>query len=222
MGAGMTEPGCRSWREELTDVALGRQAIGDLPGFQAHIDGCGACRAELSELGSIAAALADAEIGADVPVIPRDLGARVNERVQIEHRRRRQRRWFAGTAAAAAAVLVAIGLTIALTSTSDPDPVAAEPDLEVVLDGETASGSAGFVVKGWGTEIFLVAEGLTAGDPYQAWLSSEEGDRVSAGTFLMVDGGRLNIRLASALQLDDARWIWVTDADDETVLAAAL
>ena len=138
MGAGMTDEGCSSWREELTDVALGRTSVDNLPGFQAHLDGCPACRTELAELGAIAAALAEVDVHADVTSTPRDLGARVAERVQAEKRGRRQRRWFVGVGAAAAAVLAALALTFALDSDSDPDPVASdqvEADLAVLLDG---------------------------------------------------------------------------------------
>ncbi|MDH3754145.1 MAG: zf-HC2 domain-containing protein [Acidimicrobiia bacterium] len=217
----MNEPGCRSWREELIDVALGRRAAGDLPAFQAHLDGCPACRSELGELGSVAATLADVDIDAELPPTPSDLGSRVAERVQTERSNHRRRQWVAGAAAAAAVIIMIIGLTFAFRSGDDGEPIASDPvDLTVALSGTTASGSADFVIKGWGTEIVLTAEGLAVGDPYQAWLSPEVGDRVSAGTFLMVEGGMLQITLASALPLADASGIWVTDADGETVLAA--
>ncbi len=218
----MTDPGCRSWRDELTDVALGRQVAAEVPGLRAHLDGCPSCRAELEGLSSIAAALAEADADAALPAAPRDLASRVNERLKAEQRDRRRRRWSVAATAAAAALLVALGLTLALRSDSDTGTTASDrADLSVVLDGADASGTADFVIRGWGTEIVLVAEGLVAGDTYQAWLSPGEDTRVSAGTFVGTESGRLEITLASSLPLADATWIWVTDADDETVLAAS-
>ena len=64
-----------------------------------------------------------------------------------------------------------------------------------------------------------MADGLDDGDWYWLWLTGDDGKRVPAGTFRGT-GGTVEVTLISALPLDAARRIWVTDDSDKVVLDA--
>jgi hypothetical protein len=71
----------------------------------------------------------------------------------------------------------------------------------------------------WGTQIELEVAGLDGdGDIYWLWLSTDDGQRVAAGTF----SGDGTVHMAAALPLDKAARVWVTNADDAVVLDAQL
>ncbi|MGH8978523.1 MAG: hypothetical protein ACRDV7_10650, partial [Acidimicrobiia bacterium] len=82
-----------------------------------------------------------------------------------------------------------------------------------------AEGRARLEAHDEGTEVRLLATGLDEGDWYWLWLTGGDGDRVPAGTFRGT-AGDVDVTLTSALSLEDARRIWVTDGDDEVVLDA--
>jgi hypothetical protein len=64
-------------------------------------------------------------------------------------------------------------------------------------------------------------EGLDEGEVYWLWLTGDDGDRIAAGT-LMGTGRPAHAVLAAALSADEARRIWMTDADDRVVLDATI
>ena len=66
-----------------------------------------------------------------------------------------------------------------------------------------------------------MAHGLDKGDWYWLWLTGDDGNRVPAGSFRGT-GGEVDVTLTSALPLDAARRIWVTNDSDKVVLDAKL
>lgn len=219
---------CRAWRGDLAVRALGRPDHEVSPGFDAHLDGCADCRAELAELRAAATAALRADIDRlhvpePAPALADQIVARMTREAQDvaaarhteDRRRRRTRAAVAGMAAAAAAaaavVVVAIGID------GDDGRRWGRPIELAGPDG--ADGTAVLVDKAWGTEVDLEVSGLEEGEMYWLWLTDETGDRVVAGTFIGTEGDATAV-LAAALPMEDCRRIWLTDEDDEVVLDA--
>jgi hypothetical protein len=216
----MTPDACRDWRSSLAAFALGRVDEAEEVALRAHLDGCAACRAELDELTAVARALPLADPGRvseDAGEPPSRLGARVVDRVTLERTRSHRRRtWRVFAAAAALVVGVGVGAVV-VTRRDNPAPAT------TVTFPATAEavGTAELMAQEEGTEVRLVASGLDEGDWYWLWLTGDDGDRVTAGTFKGT-GGEVDVTLTAALSLDDARRIWVTDDAEAVVLDAEL
>lgn len=207
--------GCRQWRGALAARALGLTDRASDLGLDAHLDACAECRTELDDLHTVAStlSLADLErlhVGGAGP----DLEERIVQRIATESRAAGRQRWFCAAAGAAAAVLLLVAAVVA--------SVGGEEGRQVVLAaGEGAQGSAALVDRPWGTEIRLHVAGLDSEEVYWLWLSNAEGERVAAGTMTGTEGDA-RAALASALPLDEARRIWMTDEDGEVVLDARI
>jgi len=145
---------------------------------------------------------------------PSELAERVVVRISAERTARRfvaRRRLYAS----AAAVLVAAAAVIALllvTSGGNPSgtriafPSAAGVSAHATLVSQPA-----------GTRVKFHVSGLRAGDYYWLWLTGDDGDRVAAGTF-RGSATAVDLTMNAAIELRDARRIWVTDAHDKVVL----
>ena len=68
-----------------------------------------------------------------------------------------------------------------------------------------------------GTEVVVHVSGLHDGDYYWLWLTGDDGDRIGAGTF-QGSARAEDLTMTAALPLDEARRVWVTDAEDRVVL----
>lgn len=208
---------CRAWRGDLAARALGRADPGRDAALDAHLDGCADCRVGLDDLRAVAGALATADpdrLSASPPD-PR-LVERVVERIATAERRRRRRRWASVAVGAAAAAVLAVVALVATGAVDDGSEV-----VRVELAGDVLTGDAELVAREWGTEVTLELRGMERDAVYWLWLSSDDGDRVVAGTLTGVDGTATAV-LASALPLDDARRIWLTDEDEAVVLDAPI
>lgn len=217
MGAGPNRDACRKWRGDLAMRSAGRVDPERADGLQAHLDGCAACRAELTDLQSVAGALraADPAHLDDRAHAPSALSARILDAVGADSQRRRRRRIARMLTAAAAMIVVAVGVVSLVALDRDGDRLAS-----VALTGDHgARGEAELVSKPWGTEVALHASGLRDGEVYWLWLTGDDGVRVGAGTFIGV-GDRVDAVLAAGLPADLARRVWVTDEDDVVVLDA--
>ena len=128
--------------------------------FEAHLDGCPACLAELTAVAGLPGLLSRAEVPADVvdPEPPVEILA------GTLHRVRRRRR--VALLAAAAAVVVALGIGAGVAAwtgagpatVAAPDQVVAAQAREVALPGvagSESSGLAGLTARPWGTQVSL-------------------------------------------------------------------
>ncbi|MDL4819125.1 anti-sigma factor family protein [Actinomadura opuntiae] len=149
---------------EHTDVgayALGLLEADDRRAFEAHLAGCGACLAELREMGAMAEALSGIDpAAAEPPGEPARPPAPVIDLVRRKQARdRRTRRLAYAAGAAAAAALVAVGVGVGTTLGGDeekppPQPQAIVGERHQATDARTgASGTVGLVNKKWGTQI---------------------------------------------------------------------
>jgi hypothetical protein len=183
---------------------------------QAHVDGCATCTQALEELRRPAAALplVDPDVLGSAPVPPSYLADRILRQVREERARRRRRRTY--VALAAAAVLAIVGIVGVLVAGDGSDGrrefAVEEPGVDATFSLEA---------NAEGTAVRLEHEGLDPDDVYWLWLTDGSGERVSAGTF-RGSSERSTLVLQSALPLDQAVRIWVTDADDGVVLDSPL
>ncbi|MFN2607126.1 MAG: anti-sigma factor [Acidimicrobiales bacterium] len=241
----MTEA-CRDWRPQLAALAVGDLDDGERPAVEAHLDGCPACRADLSRLKGVAAVLGAADLDrlADQPAPPTGLGAEVVARVGQELRARARRRRRSAAVVVTTSVVAAAALVLALvllptsprtTTTAIPTtapsatapppvPTSAPTGTSVALTSSVpgVSATALLEAKAWGTQVSLETVGLAGGQVQSVWLERVDGSRVAAGTFAGVEGRQLKVVLASALPRDQARAVGVSGPDGVVLLRASL
>ncbi|NMO90985.1 anti-sigma factor [Actinomycetospora sp. TBRC 11914] len=144
--------------------------------FEAHLDGCPACGAELTSVAGLPGLLARAATPAPgSPDAAPDTGPEPPDLLPGTVRRVRRRRRVALLTAAAAVVLALVtGAGVATWTASpagapsaDPDTVAAGPAREIALPavaGSESSGLAGLAARPWGTQVSLTC--LYEGEPH--------------------------------------------------------
>ncbi len=208
---------CREMRPALGAAALGGLEPAEEVALRAHLDGCPDCRAELADLQSVARALPLADPArvarADEP--PRQLGARVLDRVAKARARRDarvHRRVAAGAAAALAiaAAIVAVVVVGPVNNNSGGTRV-------VFPTSAGVSGTATLRERAAGTEVAFHATGLRQGEYYWLWITGDNGERLAAGTVHGTEGA-VDVTMNAALPLHEARRIWMTDDQNHIVL----
>lgn len=211
----------REVRELLGAYVLGQLGDRDRAPVEEHLADCAACRAELSELRPIAAALSGLDptltAQADPPV---DLGDRVVQRIQTRRQaaiRRTRIRRGAGALLVAASIAVAFGIGTWWSGPRNDPPVVAVA-LRQVAPGVEAD--AGLVKHTWGTELKLEATGLVDGASYSVTFVRDDGRRVSAGSFTGTGSSAVRCSVNAALPIDDAAGLTITDAAGAVVIEA--
>lgn len=210
-------------RELLGAYVLEQLDVPTRAAVSAHLTACTDCRAEVSELGPVVAALQRLD-PMDVP--DADPPDHLVDQV-IEHIHQRQR--FTARRAlwrrAGAALLVAASLSGAFslgswfTDTRGGPPVVA---VTFKVDAAGVRADAGLVRHTWGTELKLEATGLTEGASYTVTFIGDDGSRVGAGSFLGTGAQPVNCSVNAAIALDAAASLQITDAAGAPVLDADL
>ncbi len=233
----------RELRELLGAFLLGGLDRDERVSVQAHLDGCTACRAELTELADLVPALRavdPARLGDPVVAPAADLGARIVAAVtaerQLRDRRVRlvsRRRALTTTMGAAAAVALVLALGIGVGRQSIDAPAALpQPTATAVIPMEPISlrsdvpgvtvDKAVLIPHTWGIEVRFVGTGFLQGADYSAWVVDRTGGRTQAGTFVGVGPKTLTCNLQSALLRRDATEFLVVDTRGRVVLDATL
>jgi hypothetical protein len=219
-------PACLEWQDDLAGWLVAqlppeREAL-----LRGHLETCSACRAEADSLFAVAAVL----LAGDPDVVerdmrlddgaepPADLGDRIVVAISAERRSRRrvQRAGYAGLVGVAAAIVA----VFALSTDRDPAPVRGDTVAFTVMP----TGASADAVVGTdkdGTIVELSASGLDPSLTYALWLSPPDGtwdDRVPAGTFRPDDDGTVDVRLRSAMPVDEYGRVWATTPDGEIAL----
>jgi len=124
------------------------------------------------------------------------------------------------------AALLAAGLAVvlwfAVLAPSPPPPRAPREPVAFTLVSAGVDASATLIAHTWGTEVNLVATGLTPGTRYTVVLVGRNGRRVTAGTFIGVSRQPVRCNLNAALLRTDAAELLVTDPRRRQVLRADL
>jgi anti-sigma factor RsiW len=159
--------------------------------YEAHLDACSECRAELAALQGAAASIAYAP---ELPAPPPELRQRILAQARSERENvvPLRRRWVvpaAGLAAAVAAcAALALGLWAASLRSSLAEEREAASELAALVDAERIplEGVNGAVLVGRNGEATLVVRGLDEapeGKLYEAWVSADGETMLPAGTF---------------------------------------
>lgn len=211
-----TRKGCREWRELLGAHALGRLQGEERAGLEAHLEGCAACRAELSALAPVAGMLphADPARFGPAPQPPPELGQRIAAAIEGERRRvQRRRRALGGFAlGGAAAAIAAAVLAIFVFQGGEENP---QQHVKFTSLPKDISIYATLEPHSYGTEIHMYVKGVPSGTLCRVWLRGPGGVTYSAGTFRYRWGDDSNAVLSSALDLSRTRAI-VVDTGKQT------
>jgi hypothetical protein len=214
----MKTDNCREWRESLGAYALGHLTDDERTSLEAHLEGCPACRAEATALGSVASLLphADPERFGPAPTPPPELGKRIAATIDAERRSKRRHRRLrfglgVGSAAAAAAVLAIFILT---------GDEGGSPEQHVSFRSLPAGVkiAAALEPQAYGTEIHMYVKGISSGTLCRVYMRGPDGRDVSAGTFRYRWGGDAAAVLSAALDLSRAKAL-VVHAGDRTFVA---
>lgn len=224
---------------------LGAYVMGQLEGAEAaelerHLEGCADCQAEVADLRAVVDLLpaADPSLGTSESIRwnpSPDLEDRVVAAVLPErqnegrlHRSRNRRRfglWERITislAAAAALLVAAIGLITVLTTPPGPPGLGEVEPIAFSRAPKGVSTDAAVVAHTWGTEVDLKVEGLRAGEIYTVSIERNDGEQVSAGTFVAVEAKPVECQLNGAVLRQNARAVSVKNAAGEVVMRSEL
>lgn len=180
---------CDELRLELGGYVLDGLEPDEVAEVEAHVASCERCRLELDRLGDLPELLGEAW---DVPPrAPTDLRARVLNSVRPSMRRRR----VPAVVAAAMAVVAAVIGAVTVSVVDRPPPA----DVVLALQGQAAVGMVGEAALTQvpaGVQVDLALQGVQEADEgyYHVWLHRDE-VRVSAGTFVGPDDGRIDVTL---------------------------
>ncbi|KAA1397354.1 anti-sigma factor family protein [Aeromicrobium ginsengisoli] len=209
-------------RESLGAYVLGQLDDADLlRDVEQHLAACAECRAEVAEIGPLAAALKQIDLDDIRPVgvvPPPELDERIRRTLpQPVHGLRRWAPAVGGVLVGAAAATIVV---VALPEHDPPAPtIITVPKVESV-DGVTAS--AGLVDHTWGVEIKLTTKGLPAGERFEMWVEGDDGKAYDAGEFIGVKGKVITCDMSASVLLADAKRFKVVDARGTEVIAADL
>jgi hypothetical protein len=197
----MKTEGCHDRRESIGAYVLGHLDPEERVAFEAHIEGCPGCRAELEQLSPLVhpMSLADPARFDTTPTPPRTLGARVAGAIAAERLRQRRRRRRFGLSAGVAAAAVAVALVLFVL----PGDEQAGPEQHVTfasLPGNTRI-SAKLIPNAFGTEIKMYVKGVSSGTLCRVYLRSRNGEHYSAGSFRYRWGEGSYPTLSTALDL---------------------
>ncbi len=176
--------------------------------FGRHLATCPVCRRAVPFLDATRTSLADPVLWESPPADSADrLLASISSSTRASVSPR-GRRWFVPAFAAAAVVLFAVTVTtIAVLRRTD------DADWQVALAAQTAYPDAVASVEGWntdtGTRMRITIEGiddLADEGFYEVWMTSPDGQHISAGTFRSAG----TIDTWSAARRADFPRLWIT------------
>lgn len=242
--------------EELRE-AIGAYVLGQLDddlrmALEAHLEGCDACRVEVSELAPLATSLRQVDpdriVASDVTPPPA-LDDRIDRALALEgataveltavvdetsggsgsrpaavHPRfaARSRRWVPAVSGALVGAAAATALVLALAPGQEAP---AGPTVIAVPQVQAASGVqvvAGLVDHTWGVELKLEATGLPAGQAYDVMVIDDAGKEYDAGAFLGVFGRKVVCSMNSSVLLADAARFEVVDPGGDVVISGPI
>jgi hypothetical protein len=210
---------CDELRLEFGGYVLDGLEPDEAAEVEAHLVSCQRCREEVAHLRHLPELLGKAW---DVPPrAPADLRARVLDSVRPSMRRRRVPAALAAALALVAAVIGAV--TVSLVNRPPP------ADLVIALQGQGPVGIVGEAALTQvpaGVQVDLSLRGVQESEEgyYHVWLHRDEA-RVSAGTFIGPDDGRVDVTLLCGGRVEAYDRLTVTwhplDGPDEVVAVEA-
>lgn len=123
---------------------------------------------------------------------------------------------------AAGVIGVAISLGVVLGGGTPQPGLGVEEPIAFEVQPGGLEVDARLVPHTWGTEVFLDMVGLVDGERYRVELETDDGSRVSAGTFLGDAELEVVCVMNGAVLREDVRAIVVTTSDDVEVMRSEL
>ena len=210
---------CEQWRGLIAMRALGELSSDDATALDAHLEGCGDCRAIADELASTVSILAYVEVASIEPtaLVPPELSARVlgdlHRAAAMERRRRRVIISGASLVGALAAALILFAVVSGTSPTTNERTMA--------LHGLTSvTAKAVLVNQSWGTTVDFSESGLPGGGVYTVSMKTATGAWWTAGTYRSVSGRAVNATMACAVGMKNITGLRVENSKGVTVLAS--
>ncbi|HEU0205117.1 MAG TPA: zf-HC2 domain-containing protein [Pseudolysinimonas sp.] len=216
---------------------LGSLAPAERRQFEAHLEGCGRCQTSVAELSGLPGLLARLDPGralelleraddqpaadaAQVPPLPTELVARIQQREATRRSRRRTRLLLGLSAAAVIAAAVAIPVSIA----SVPHPTvstALSPVVSSPLSAQVALTSVG-----WGTRIEMTCryQDLDSGAPpstrwdYALWVVQKDGSASELSSWSAANNSTVTLSAGTSVPVGEIAAVQVRSVGDGRVL----
>lgn len=240
----MKDDNCADCRELLGAHALGGLREPELGRILGHLERCEACRREHEKLRAVVGALGEtAPVPDESPppeleerVVSGVLGAgygtagstSADDTSGVRRSRSGPAGWRRGLiglgVAAAAVIFVVVGVFAFDSLTGGPEEygLGDEEPITFVETPASVAADGTVIAHTWGTELVLEVEGLQSGEVYTATLESADGSPVPAGTFVGVEGVKIDCQLNGAVLREDTRSVSITDESGERVLHSEL
>ncbi len=206
----------------LGAYVLGGLDPADSRRFEAHLQDCAGCRADLAELDSLPALL-------DAVPVPDAVALTVNSRpaatpdpatsvprtvlAELAARRRTLRRRWVALVGAVAAACLALGVAAAPLLNRPPQPdarysVQADSGLRFSVD---------LARKNWGTELAVNGSSMPLTGTYSLWVRDRAGGEDRACAWTATDSGRIRVTGATPVQLASIASVELRDDTQNTV-----
>jgi hypothetical protein len=124
--------------------------------------------------------------------------------------------------AAAALLVLVVGAVVVLQDDEEEPGLGVEEPIAFDVQQDPIEVDASLVPHTWGTEVFLTMEGLADGEVYLVDLEADDGELVSAGTFLGDADLEVVCVMNGALLREDVAAVVITTEDGAPVMRAEL
>jgi anti-sigma-K factor RskA len=206
---------------------LGAYLLGGLDGadsrrFEAHLEGCADCRAELAELEGLPALL-------DVVPVPDAVALTAAQHVpvpagpvpsppravldELASRRRTSRRRWAALVGAVAAACLALGLAAGPVLNRPPQPDASYS----VQSGDGLRFSVDLARKTWGTELAVNGSSMPLDGTLSLWIRDRDGGEDRACAWTATPSGKVRVTGATPVQLASIASVELRDGTQHAI-----
>lgn len=201
---------------------LGGLDDADARRFEAHLEGCADCRAELAELESLPALLDAVPVPDAVALTaahrtpePADSAVSPPRAVldELASRRRTSRRRWAALVGAVAAACLALGLAAGPVLNRPPQPDASYS----VQSGDGLRFSVDLARKTWGTELAVNGSSMPQDGTLSLWIRDRDGGEDRACAWTATPSGKVRVTGATPVQLASIASVELRDGSQHTV-----
>ena len=201
---------------------LGGLDPADSQRFEAHLENCADCRAELAELESLPALLDAVPVPDAVALTAAQRTAALKEPAvsppraildELASRRRTSRRRWSALVGAVAAACLALGLAAGPILNRPPQPDASYS----VQSGDGLRFSVDLARKTWGTELAVNGSSMPLDGTLSLWIRDRDGGEDRACAWTATPSGRIRVTGATPVQLGSIASVELRDATQQPV-----